>query len=268
MLDQLRANLGTHLKFYRRNRLLLVLALLFALLAGLSITFSLIFSSTTGRFEIIHGVVSQLDNFAFVLVAALGLFLISSHLRNRSLKMVLTKPCPPETYLASVFLSAAVVRTALYVAILSFGLILCGFWRIPIQSGFFFFVTAESLLQGLIVMAYLTFLSVVMHPIPAVLIALILNEGIFYQLRFALLTAIKTTRGNPLLPVIEKATYLLYMILPIYQPYSEKTESVHESLRTRAADWGTLGQVALYMVAITGLCFCLSDLALRRKNLM
>jgi hypothetical protein len=267
MLEQLRANLGTHLKFYRRNRLLLVLALLFALLAGLSITFSLIFSSTTGRFEIVHGVVSQLDNFAFVLVGALGLFLVSSHLRNRSLKMVLTKPCLPETYLASVFLSAAVVGALLYAAILSFGLILCGFWKIPIQSGFFF-ITAESLLQALIVMAYLAFLSFVMHPVPAVLIALLLNEGIFYQLRFALLTAIKNTGGNPLLPAVEKVTFLLYMILPMYQPYSEKTESVHESLRTTTADWGTLGQVALYTLAITGLCYCLSDLALRRKNLM
>ena len=65
-------------------------------------------------------------------------------------------------------------------------------------------------------------------------------------------TAIKSTGGNPVLPAIEKLSYLVYIVLPMYEPYSEKTGSVHESMRASAADWVTLGHIALYTLAITG----------------
>jgi hypothetical protein len=38
---------------------------------------------------------SDLNAFVRILAAGMGLLIMSSHLRNRSLKMVFTKPCPP-----------------------------------------------------------------------------------------------------------------------------------------------------------------------------
>jgi hypothetical protein len=202
-----------------------------------------------------------------IFIAALGLFVISSHLRNRSVKMVLTKPCRPETWLGSVFLSAALVGLAIFAIILSFGLVLCLIWGIPIQTGFFY-LALEQFLHALIVFGYLSFLAVVMHPVPAVLLALMFNEQVFYQLRIALLTGIKTTGGSILLAPLEKLTYLIYMVLPSFGPYAEKTGAVQESMRASAAEWTALGQVALYAFAAFGLFYLLSDFALRRKNLM
>jgi hypothetical protein len=265
--DRLWLNVAVQLKFYRRNRLLLVIGLLFLLLFAVSVALSLTFGSTTGRFEIVRSVVSQLSGFSLAFLGGLALFSISSHLRNRSLKMVLTKPCPPEVWLGSVYLSAILIAVALYAAIAGLSTLLCLAWKIPVQTGFFF-VAAQGLLGSLVVLFYLGFLSTLMHPVMAVLVALLLNESTFYGLRFALLTAMRTTGGNLLLPVLEKATYLLYMVLPIFEPFAEKTEAVQSSLRATGADWRVLLEAAGYTLAAAGLFYCLSLLFLKRKNLM
>jgi hypothetical protein len=87
-------------------------------------------------------------------------------------------------------------------------------------------------------------------------------------LRLALLTATRSTGGNPILPFVEKATYLLYMLLPVFQPYAERLQTVGETLRATPADWKILLSVGLYALASAGLFYCLSVLAFRRKNLM
>jgi|SRR5215831_14846215 len=267
MLDRLWVNIAVQMKFYRRNRLLLVVGLLFLLLSAISIIFSFVFGSTTGRFEIVRSVLTQAGTFAFLFVGGLSLFSISAHLRNRSLKMVLTKPCPPEIWLGSVYLSATLIAGALFAVIAGGTALLCWIWGIPIQSGFFL-VALRGLSGALVASFYLGFLSVVMHPVMAVLLAVLLNEGVFYGLRFALLTAIRTTGGNPLLPVFEKATYLLYMTLPVFDPYAEKVAAAEASLRATPADWRVLLQAGGYTLTVGALFYCLSLFFLKRKNLM
>ena len=266
MIEQLSANTRVLLKFYTRNRLLLVVALLFLLLAALTIVSSLVFGSTTGHFEIISQAISILNGFALVLASALGLFAISTHLRQRSVKMVLTKPCPPEIWLASVMLSALIVSALLFAVNVLFGLGLCLIWGVPVQSGLFF-LAVEGFLRSAIALAYLSFLTLLMHPVLAIIVSLLFNEGTFDGLRYMLLTAIKTTGGNPLLPVLEKGTYLLYMLLPTFHPYAEGTEEVSGSLRASTADWLALGRIAGYSATALGLFFLLAVWALRRRNL-
>jgi hypothetical protein len=266
MTEQISANVGVLLKFYARNRLLLVVTLLLLVLAVLTVAASLVYGSTSAHFDIIVEAVTTLNGYSLVLSAALGLFAISSHLRQRSVKMVLTKPCLPEVWIASVFLSALIVSTMLYTLNLLFGIGLSLVWKVPIQSGLFF-LAIEGLLRAAIVLVYVSFLAVVVHPVLAILVAFVFNEGIFDGLRTMLLTAIQTTGGNPVLPALEWLTYAIYMILPTFDPYSRQTQSVGESLRTSAADWIVLLRTSAYSATALGLFFLLSIWALKRRNL-
>lgn len=266
MTEKLFANFRVLLKFYRRNRLLLVIALIFLLLAGLTLSGSLVFGSTTGRFDIIATVESTLIGFTLVLSGGLGLFAISSHLRQRSLKMVMTKPCPPEIWVGSVFLSAAWVAGILYAFAALVGAALSLLWSVPLQTGLVY-LALQGFLRSCVVLSYLSFLTILMHPVLAILISVLFNEGTFESIRYLLLTAIKTTGGNPLLPFLEKATWVLFMLLPSYSPYEGVSSGVEESFRATAADWLALAKTAGYAAAALGLFFCLSVWALRRRNL-
>jgi hypothetical protein len=266
MPEQIRVNTAVLLRFYARNRLLHVIALIFALLAGITVSFSLAYGSSAGRFSIIADSMSTLNGFAFVLSGFLGLFAISSHLRQRNLKMILTKPCLPEVWIGSVFLSGLVVATLLHLVTILYGVSLSLLWGVPIQTGLFF-LAAESLLRSAVLLGYLSFLSMLMHPVLAILIALLFNEGTFYSIRFMLLTGIRTTGGNPLLPVLEKGTYLLYLLLPAYKPYEELTGPVESSLRVGAAEWLALARIAGYAGTTLGLFFLLAVWGLSRRNL-
>jgi hypothetical protein len=266
MTEALRTNVGVLLKFYARNRLLIVIALIFLLLAALTVSMSLVYGSTSDHFEIISRALSTLNGFTLYLAAGLGLFAISSHLRQRSLKMVLTKPCLPEVWIAAVLLSALVVAAMLYSLNLLFGLVLSLIWRVPVQSGLFF-LPIEGLLSSAIALSYLSFLTIFLHPAVAVLVVLFFNEGTFGGLRQMLMTAVKTNEGNPLLPVLEWLTKILYMILPTFSPYEAELEGVSGSLRASGADWLTLLKVAGYAATALGLFFCLAVGALRRRNL-
>jgi hypothetical protein len=266
MIEQLRANVGVLLKFYARNRLLLVVALLLLVLAALTVSASLVYGSTSAHFDIIAEAVSTLNGYALVLSAALGLFAISSHLRQRSVKMVLTKPCLPEVWIASVFLSGLAVAALLYALNVVFGVGLSLLWGVPVQTGLYF-LAAEGLLKAAIALGYLSFLTTVFHPVLAILVALVFNESTFYGLRMMLLTAIKTTGGNPVLPLLEWATYGLYMVLPAYDPYGKETATVADSLRASGADWLLLARTAGYSATALALFFLLTVWALRRRNL-
>jgi hypothetical protein len=266
MTEQLRTNIGVLLKFYARNRLLLVIALLFLLLAAITISMSLLYGSATGHFEIITSALSTLNGFTLVLSAGLGLFAVSSHLRQRSLKMVLTKPCPPEVWIGAVFLSALLVSALLYTVNMLFGLGLSLVWGVPVQSGLFF-LPVQGLVQSAVALSYLSFLTVWMHPAVAALVVLFFNEGTFSGLRQMLLTAIRTSGGNPLLPALEWVMKILYMALPTFSPYEAELEGATDSLRASAADWMMLLKSAGYAATALGLFYCLAVWALRRRNL-
>jgi hypothetical protein len=267
MLEQFWVNLKVDLLFYRRNRLLLVVGLLFLVISAISATYSLVAGSATSRFDLVRSVFGELNEFGKIFTASLSLFLISSHLRNRNIKMVVTKPCLPETWLAAALGSAVIASAALFAVILGGTLSACLVWHIPYQSGFAL-VSIESFLQAILVMSYMLLLTLLMHPAVAVVVALLFNEDTFYGMRFALLTAIKATGGNPLLPIIEKITYAVYMVLPTFSPYAVKTADVHESLRASAASWKALASVALYALGAAALFFFLSVFVLRRKKLI
>src|SRR5258708_36247501 len=106
MAELLRASLLANFAYFRRSRLLLAFMLVFLLLTGLSSLPPLFMHSGVQSFNALRQIFSVLNGFLLFFSGGLGLFIISSHLRSRSLKMVFTKPCSPALWLISAFLSA------------------------------------------------------------------------------------------------------------------------------------------------------------------
>lgn len=252
MRRQLSSSIAVHLRFYRRNRLLWIVALVMLLMASISLAFSLFMYSDAQKFSQLTTTFQTLNGFAFVFTPLLGIFVVSSHLRNKCTKVVFSKPCLPETWLASCFLSAALVSAALY------GLIVIGvlgasvMWGIPVQSGFLFGAVREFLVAS-IALGYAILLTTAMHPIAAVLVALVMEEKTWYGMKFVLMASAAHGHASPF---ARAATWLVdgvYYAVPMVDPYGERVKQVYGAMRASGADWLYLLYTAAY--ALTAIVF-------------
>jgi hypothetical protein len=267
MLDQLLLNTRVHLRFFARNRLLLAFGLVMLLLFGVTLVPMVLFQSSSDRFNLLRSITGQMSGYALVFTASLGLFAISSHLRNRNVKMVLTKPCLPETWLASIFLSALLIAVAIHALLALAAALLSWFWGIPWQWGFVF-VAADGACRAMIQMSLLTCLATAFHPVVAVLVALFFNEGTFYQLKFLVAGAGTADGGNARLTAAGVLCDSIYMILPMADPFADRTKEVYQSLRVGVGDWLSLGMAIGYSALLSAFLFLVTDYLLRRKRLI
>ncbi len=144
MAELVRANVIANLAYYRRSRLLLAFLLVFLVITGLQSLPPLFAHSGVQTFNALQDIFSNLNGFLLLLAAGLGLFIISSHLRNRSLKMVFTKPCTPAVWLGSAWLSAVTVSFLLNGIVLGSALVLSLLWHVPVRVGLAF-VSVDTL---------------------------------------------------------------------------------------------------------------------------
>jgi hypothetical protein len=265
--SQLLLNTHVHLRFYLRNRLLLAFGLVMLLMFGMTLVPMVLFESSSDRFNMLRSITTQMGGYALVFTASLGLFAVSSHLRNRNVKLVLTKPCTPEAWLASIFLSALLVALVIYTLLALAAATLSWWWGIPWQWGFVF-VAVDGACRALIQMSFLTCLATAFHPVVAVLIALFFNEGIFYQLKYLVAGAIAADGGRPWLLTASVLCDAFYLVMPMAEPLSNHTTSVYSSLRASGTDWLNLGITLGYSMLLSVFLFLISDLLLRRKQLI
>ncbi len=270
MPRQLLANVRVHLLYYRRNRLLLLIAVILAAVCLMTLIPSLFFRSSSQRFELAKMIFDALNFYFFLFAAALGLIGASGHLRDRSIKMVLTKPVAPELWLLSHWLAAALVLVGLVAMNLALVTTLFLSWGVPLQNGMAY-LGLSVLCRCLILFSYLTFLSILMHPALAGVLVLLLQQETFYQL--GLLTA--SAQGlsgaglyRSFLGIVRQGLLLIYKVLPVYDPYPGALGRVSSSFRIEAGDLPTLLLTALYAVAISSLFYLLATASVRRRRLV
>ena len=138
-------------------------------------------------------------------------------------------------------------------------------WDVPYQVGFLY-LSVDAVFEAAIVIAILTTLGAVVHPVVAVLLAVLFNESTFGSLRFGL--TMMSAQGEPggMLRAVKAVVVAVHEALPMLDPFAKATREVSESLRVSGAAWGYLGATALYSLAVTAICFLLADLALRRRS--
>lgn len=268
MYQQVLANIRTNLIFYRRNRLLIAAVVFIVLVLGLTTLSSFFFLSNTQHLEQLRQLFTTVNRFALVLTGGLGLVLISQHIRDRSIKMVFTKPCLPETWLLSSYLSAALVAFVLYTGSFLIASVLSLAWKIPYPSGILF-ISVNQFFQTVSLMAYATFLSVILHPALAALVLLVFREGLLYTLKIILASGIKAAGAKPFAPFLKFVKLFVdtaYLVLPTFNPYAEKTAPVYSSLRGSDADWNYLFPAIAYALTVSALFYFLTVYALKKKR--
>lgn len=265
MGELLKANFVTNFAYYRRSRLLLAFLLVFLALTGLYSIPPLFTDSVFQSFNALHEIFSIVNEFLLFFAGGLGLFIISSHLSSRNLKMVFTKPCPPAIWLASAFLSAVAVSFLMVVAVLGSAVALSLGWHVPVRAGLVF-VSMDTFIASVGIIAYLILLAMLVHPAIAVALALIFNAGLFYDAQVWTQSMIRSGNSSLGLRALEKLFHWFYLILPMVHVFGEKTDNIYSSLRVGHSDWKYLLYSFGYALALSAFCYCVALAALQKKR--
>jgi hypothetical protein len=265
MSTLLRANIVADFAFYRRSRLLLAFALLCLLLTALGALPAIFSDSGVESFRTLQAIFSELNGMLLFLAGAIGLFVISSHLRSRCLKMVFTKPCPPSMWLGSAFLSAVLISLFLNCLILGGTVILSLIWHVPVRAALVF-ISADNFIVSVGIVAYLMLLATLLHPALAVTFILIFNAEMFYDFQVWTQGAIRAGNSSLYLRVLEKFFHFLYLLLPMFNPYGKEIEDIHSSMRVAHGEWKYLVYSIGYVLTLSAFCYLVALLAIRRKR--
>jgi ABC-type transport system involved in multi-copper enzyme maturation permease subunit len=265
MAELLKANVLANFAYYRRSRLLLAFGLVFLLLTGLSSLPALFTHSGVQSFNSLREIFSDLNGFLLFLSGGLGLFIISSHLRNRSLKMVFTKPCSPAVWLLSAFLSAVAVSLLLNAVVLASTVVLSLGWHLPVRAGLAF-VSVDTFVASVGIIAYLMLLATLVHPAIAATFALIFNADMFLAAQTWTQAAIRSGNSSTFLRALERLFYYLYLLLPMVYAFGKKTEGIYTSLRVMHGEWKYLIYSFGYALVLSAFCYLLALFALQRKK--
>lgn len=265
MAELLKANILANFAYYRRSRLLLAFMLVFLVLTGLISLPPMFIDSGVQNFNSLHEIFSTLNGFLLFFAGGLGLFIISSHLRSRSLKMVFTKPCSPALWLVSAFLSAVAVSLLLHSVVLGGAAALSLGWHLPVRAGLIF-VSLDTFIASVGIIAYLMLLTTLVHPAIAVTLALLFNADLFYEFQRWAEVVIRSGDSSLALRALEKFFHFLYLLLPMVYVFGKKTETIYGSLRVMHGDWKYLLYSFGYVVVLSAFCYCLALFALQKKR--
>ena len=266
VLEGLRAHTIVHLKFVTRSRVLVGFALLLLLLASVMLLPAIFIGTAANRFEMLKQVADQLHGIAATITAGLGLFVLWSHRRTRSIKLVATRPGAFDTWVASLFLVPVLFGVVAQAAVAAITFALSLYWDVPYQVGFLY-VTVQWLAQSVIVLAYLTALGAVAHPVLAVLTLLFFNASTFQMLGVTFAGAIEAGYTSGFWRAAGAVVATLYYVAPTFSPLAEQTRIVNDTLRVAAIDWRYLGGILAYALLTTAFGFVTTLVLLRRRQL-
>jgi hypothetical protein len=264
--SHLRAHTIVHLKFLARSRLLFGFVLLITLWSAVGLVPAIFFGTTSNRFELLKAVAGQLHWLAAMITSGLGLVVLWSHRRARSIKMIATKPSPFEGWVASVFAAAALVGIAAHTAVALVTLALSLYWGVPYQPGFLY-MAADGFVESLIALGLLTALSAAMHPVIATILVLFVSESTFRFIGTALTGASSAGMNSPLLTAGNWLMSAGYYISPSFGPFDRHTAALEASLRVTTSDLRYLGATLLYALLACAFGYVATLVALRRRSL-
>jgi ABC-type transport system involved in multi-copper enzyme maturation permease subunit len=265
MTELLKANVLAHFAYYRRSRLLLAFLLVFLLLTGLSALPPLFTNSGFQTFNALREIFTVLNIFLLFFAGGLGLFIMSSHLRSRSLKMVFTKPCPPAIWLLSAFVSAVLVSLFINAIVLASALALSLVWHLPVRAGLLF-LSVDTFIASVGIIAYLMLLTTLVHPAIAVTLALVFNADLFYDVQVWAQSLLRSGYSSYPLLLLERVFHYLYLSIPMAHAFGKKTEDIYTSFRVLRGEWRYLLYSTGYVLVLSAFCFFLALFALQRKK--
>lgn len=259
MNRQLNLNIWLDLKYLSRNYLII------AVLGIMALSVVNIFSSVNSGagvslqgFIWLHSIVS----IAAFLIAAM---IVSNPIKDRNIKMIVTKPCLPEVWTASTYASVNLISISLHLVILLFASLL--FVINPSVLGIKFtsyiYVWLSSVMAVMIFSSLLLFLTFILPTGLAVLLLITMNvlpvaKIIDFCFNFS---------GSVILNIFYKifgaCFYVIYLVIPYFS-----LESMAQVGQNAAPDWMHLGIFTAYGLITLGFYYLLSVFAVKNKNLI
>lgn len=266
MSEAIGAHVRTHLRFFARNRLLHACGAVFLVVAALTILNASIFTTAGGHVKLVQQIGETLLSLLRFFAPALGLLLVFSHVRDRSLRVVLTKPQPPEMWLLSGLLAIAAVALSLHLAVLGLETVLALVWRIPALLPGLVYAALDSFARSLVSVGYLTLLATLFHPVLAVLILSLLNEESLGGIREMLALNVAASPGGVLSWLGERFSAVLYYAVPMLDPFGERTGEAVSTFRLTGETWLYLAARGGYALVALTASFAIAAAAFRRKS--
>lgn len=267
MRDLLWAHTVTNLRFFARSRLILGVGLVVTALWSLGLVSVLLLESSGQRFNVLRQISGQLHALGWFSGAGLGLFALSHHLRNGTTRLLFSRPASPELWLASIFLASFLVSLAIHAVAAGATLVLSIVWGIPYQLGFLY-LAIDAILESMIVIALLTALGSVLHPVLAVLLTALANDSMLYLFVLQIESSLFANGPSMWTTIAGPPVRLLYAATPMLDPVHQEMTQVAMTLRLAWSDWGTLLAVSGYTLVTVVFFFCVSALAVRRRSVL
>ncbi len=270
MIKQLRANTAVNLKFYRRSRFLVLVSIFLLLIMSLSVLPYIFMGSTTKMFNIVKSCVVLCNQFLVLFSALLGMITVWYHQKNRSVKMVFTKPCSTGNWLLSHFLSALIVISLFAVIMLGITSVLFLFSGGPIPSGLPF-VLLFSVLRSMIVFSFLLCLSSFIHPVVAGMLSLFFMPATLLQSLEMVLAQLRSEHGSLVELMLHSLKYIIsgiYLILPVYSPFGNELSPMMDTYRLNEGDIYCFFVTFIYTIMFCALSFIIVDYTLKKKRMI
>lgn len=270
-MNQIWASVRANLKLYRRNKLLLgggVILLLMIPLMSADLLFQM---RDLDRFDMMARIFDTGNWVLYLLIGATGLITISEPYRERSIKLVLTRPISPEKWLLSHFVTAFGLTFSFYVG---FGVLTHGvsfLLGVEYYSGFWF-LTFSWICRALILFSVLLVVSLYLRPILAAAVCLIFNPQTFSYFSTMLISSasasISLGEPNTWLTASSYVVTGIYLVLPAYTPLYDSVSHIYMRHQLEATgDWWYLLGTAGYTSLIVLFAFFMVLFAIRNRNL-
>lgn len=259
MNRQLNLNIWLNIKYLSRNYLIIaVLSLM-----GLSVI-NMFSSVNAGGAVSLQGFI-WLHSIVSIAAFLIAVMIVSNPIKDRNIKMIVTKPCLPEVWTASSYATVNLISIALHLIILIFASLLFvmnpNVLGIPFIS--YVYVWISSVIAVMIFSSLLLFLTFVLPTGLAVLVMIILSvvpaaSIVDFCFNFT---------GNILLNIFYKILgvvfYAVYLVIPYFS-----MESIAQIGQNAEPDWLHLGVFTIYGLITLGFYFLLSAFVVEKKNLI
>ncbi len=268
MLKLLKTNIIANLKFYGRNKLFIsisILILIFLLLLISSPSASL---SSNRLFGLLISIIETFNFYFLILIGILALISIWYHKKNKTVKLIFTKPCTPEIWVLSHYISIALLHIIFLLGSFFIYVFASYYWGLPFQAGIFVLL-AYYFLLGIIIYSYLLFLSTWLHPVMAGFFAISFMDKIFFFIArecYSEFNKSEDVISSMFLLIGKWISLFLYYIIPGCFVFNDEFNDVFNSLRFEFKYIGYLLDMAIYALALFVLSYLLTTYKLRKTR--
>ncbi len=257
-------NMKSTFTFLRRNRLFLAAFVLMIIFCGLYFRATLAGLTAGNEFKAILQSFHMLCDMVSLLGAIMIVSILYHHISARSLKMVFTRPCKPETWLASALFTVFAALLALH--ILLFLVIMIPFAHYGITMPWaMVYALIYNFFTAVLFISVVSIFASLLHPVMVLIAFTLFNEETLYGIKslFTDVLGVKLAADSLITRLID----LIYYILPTYTLFHSEMAAFMNSMDFYDLSFGYFFFSIIYSLTAALFFFMLAAILLRRRRI-